>query len=56
MKKLIALALMVVCVAGFSLGCGNKAKEPVKPADAATAPAGDAADAPAADTPATPAE
>lgn len=55
MKKLIALALMVVCVAGFSLGCKEKPKDDKKPADNAAAPA-DGADAKPADdaAPATP--
>ena len=34
MKKLIALTLIAVCLAGFSLGCGAKKKEePAKPAE-----------------------
>lgn len=53
MKKLIAIALMVVCAAGFSMGCKEKAKE-TKPTTGTetTAPAGDAAETPAAETPA----
>ena len=59
MKKFIALTLVVVCLAGFSLGCGGEAKKPdaPKPAGEATAPAeGDAAAAPADDAAAAPAE
>ena len=52
MKKLIALALMVVCVAGFSLGCKKADPKPATPpATDATAPAEDA-DATPAETPA----
>ena len=53
MKKLIALALMVVCAAGFSLGCKDKAK-PVTESTTpeATAPAEGADAAPATDAPA----
>lgn len=52
MKKLIAIALMVVCVAGFSLGCKEKAKEtpaPATPDAAAPAEGADAAPADAAE-------
>ena len=52
MKKLIALALMVVCVAGFSLGCkGKKDPAPTSTTPEATAPA-EGADATPAETPA----
>ena len=52
MKKFIALTLVVVCLAGFSLGCGGEAKKPEAPKTTeTTAPAGDATPdaAPAAD-------
>ena len=46
MKKMIALTLMVACLACFSLGCGDKVKK-ADPAPAApAAPADDAADTP----------
>ena len=56
MKKLIALALMVVCVAGFSLGCKKDPAPATPPATETTAPAEGADAAPAEDAPATPAE
>ena len=50
MKKFIALTLVTVCLAGFSLGCGSKKTEAPKPAEETTAPAeGDATAAPAAE-------
>ena len=56
MKKLIALTLMVVCLAGFSLGCGDKKPAPPAPSGNTSVPADPAtpADAPA-ETPADPA-
>ena len=51
MKKLIALALMVVCVAGFSLGCKKADKPATPPATPdATAPVEGADAAPATPT------
>ena len=51
MKKLIALAMMVVCVAGLSLGCTPKEKPKTPATDAvATTPADGAATTPTTDT------
>ncbi|MDR1491439.1 MAG: hypothetical protein LBT05_01765 [Planctomycetaceae bacterium] len=47
MKKLIALALMVVCVGTFSLGCTPKKEEPAKPATGGVVDEKDASQTPA---------
>ncbi|MCL2347360.1 MAG: hypothetical protein FWC50_03765 [Planctomycetaceae bacterium] len=54
MKKLIALAMMVVCVTAFSMGCTKEA--PKKPATPPAAGSGTAAPAGGETTPAAPAE